>query len=110
MLDAQGQRGIEERVRDALGVLQQPGLVEKRMFGGVGYLVNGNMACGTHKGRLIVRVGREAHERALARPHTGEFDITGRAMSGWVMVEPEGCSMDDALDRWVREGVALSLI
>jgi len=100
---------LEERVRDALGELQQTGLVEKRMFGGVGYLVHGNMACGVHRGNLIVRVGVDAYERALARPHVRVFDITGRPMKGWVMMGPEGCATDDSLRQWVREGIAFAL-
>ena len=100
---------LEERVSDALGELQQSGLVEKRMFGGVGYLVHGNMACGVHRGTLIVRVGPDAYERALARPHANVFDITGRPMKGWVTVGPEGCSTDEALRQWVQEGIAFAL-
>jgi TfoX/Sxy family transcriptional regulator of competence genes len=100
---------LEERVRNLLGELDQPGIVEKRMFGGVGYLVHGNMACGVNKGSLIVRVGPDAYERALARPHVKVFDMTGRPMSGWVMVAPEGCSTDEVLRKWVEEGITFAL-
>lgn len=100
---------LEARVRDALGELDQPGLVEKRMFGGIGYLVHGNMACGTNKGSLIVRVGPEAYDQALARPHVRVFDMTGRPMAGWVMVGPEGCSTNDSLRQWLKEGIAFAL-
>jgi TfoX/Sxy family transcriptional regulator of competence genes len=100
---------LEERVRALLAELDQPGLVEKRMFGGLSYLVQGNMACGVNKGSLIVRVGPDAYERALARPYVRVFDMTGRPMAGWVVVEPEGCSADDDLRSWIREGVAFAL-
>jgi TfoX/Sxy family transcriptional regulator of competence genes len=95
--------GLAQRIREALGDL--PGLVEKKMFGGVGFMVHGNMACGVHKDALVVRVGPEGHEDALARPHTRPFDITGRPMTGWVMVAPEGCQSDEDLMDWVQDGV-----
>ncbi len=102
--------GLEQRIRELLdGGLCPSGFVEKRMFGGVGFLVGGNMACGVHKGRLIVRVGPGAYARALARPHAGAFDLTGRPMAGWVMVAAEGCQSEADLDRWVREGIEFAL-
>ncbi len=100
---------LEERIRNVLAELDQTGVVEKRMFGGSGYLVHGNMACGANKGNLIVRVGPDAYEAALRRPHVKVFDMTGRPMAGWVMVAPEGCSTDDTLRQWVQEGVAFAL-
>jgi TfoX/Sxy family transcriptional regulator of competence genes len=95
--------GLAQRVREALGDL--PGLVEKKMFGGVGYLVQGNMACGVNQDDLIVRVGPEAYEDALAEPHTRVFDMTGRPMRGWIVVTPEGYNSDADLDEWVQRGV-----
>ena len=77
----------------------------KKMFGGVGYLVNGNMACGVHKDYLIVRVGPELYQAALDQPHTSVFDITGRPMTGWVMVAPEGFGSDYGLKSWVMRGL-----
>ena len=91
------------RVTAALGDL--PGLTEKKMFGGVGYLLNGNMACGIYKEYLIVRVGPDAHQDALAKPHTKIFDITGRPMTGWVMVAPEGVTDERSLASWVQQGM-----
>jgi hypothetical protein len=91
------------RVRAALGDL--PGYTEKKMFGGVGYLLNGNMACGVHKDHLIVRVGPDQYQSALEKPHTKVFDITGQPMSGWVMVAPEGCADEAALAEWVQMGL-----
>ena len=80
--------GLAARVTEALG--GQDGLVEKKMFGGIGYLVHGNMACGVNRNDLIIRVGPAAYEEALAHPHTDVFDMTGRPMKGWIVVRPEG--------------------
>ncbi len=91
------------RVGAVLGNL--PGLTEKKMFGGLGYLLNGNMACGVHKKFLIVRVGPDAYQDVLGRAHTKVFDITGRPMTGWVMVSPEGLKTDGNLQRWVIQGL-----
>ncbi len=85
-------------------LLPEP-LEEKKMFGGVGFLLNGNMACGVHKESLIVRVGPEAYAEALSRPHARIFDLTGREMKGWVMVAPEGCKDDASLSKWVQMGL-----
>jgi len=94
------------RIRAALGPL--PTLVEKKMFGGVGFLVNGIMACGVHKNDLIVRVGPKNYEKALSRPHTRVFDMTGKPMAGWVMVEPQGCAVESSLKSWVEQGLAFA--
>jgi len=99
--------GLAHRVRELLA--EQAGFVEKKMFGGVGYMLHGNMACGVNQENLIVRVGPEQYETALARPHTRVFDITGRPMTGWVVVEPAGYESDAALEAWVRQGVDFAL-
>lgn len=96
--------GLAERVREALA--GEPGIEEKAMFGGVGFLTGGNMICGVLRDDLIVRVGPDAHREALAAPHVREFDITGRSMRGWVMVAPEGYAEDDDLAGWVARGLA----
>jgi hypothetical protein len=98
---------LEQRVQELLD--DQPELVAKRMFGGVGFMVQGNMACGVHKDKLIVRVGPDSYEEALSRRHTREFDMTGRPMRGWVMVEPEGFASDSDLQAWVLQGVGFAL-
>ena len=99
--------GLAQRIREVLG--EQPGLVEKKMFGGIGFMVRGNMACGVNKDALIVRVGSEKHEEALARPHTRPFDITGRPMKGWVMVVSDGYESDESLEDWVQQGLDFAL-
>ena len=95
------------RVSAALGAVE--GLAEKKMFGGIGYMIDGNMACGVHKEYLIVRVGPDAYPEALNDPDTKEFDITGRPMKGWVMISPEGVISEKNLKRWVQRGVEFAL-
>ena len=99
---------LAERTRQVLLDLQPTRLDEKKMFGGVGFMVQGNMACGVHKDKLVVRVGPERYLEALAMPHTVPFDMTGRAMKGWVMVEAHGCASDDDLKGWVQQGVSFA--
>ena len=94
---------LADRVRQDLGEL--PGLVERKMFGGIGYLINGNMACGVNKDDLIVRVGPEQYEEALQLPHARPFDFTGSPMKGWVMVAPQGYKSEQDLSEWVQQGV-----
>ncbi len=79
------------------------------MFGGIGYLVNGNMACGVYGDNLIVRVGVEIYERALKQPFTRPFDLTGKPMKGWLYVEPAGLQDDTELKKWVEEGIKFAL-
>ena len=99
--------GLAHRIQELLS--EQPGLVEKKMFGGVGFMLQGNMACGVNKEDLIVRVGPERYEEAVGRPYARPFDFTGRPMKGWVMVSAEGYETDDALKAWVQEGVEFAL-
>ena len=98
---------LVRRVREVLDV--EPDLVEKKMFGGVGFLLKGNMACGVNKEDLIVRVGPERYEEALADSHTRPFDMTGRPMRGWVVVTGEGYDSQEDLARWVKEGADFAL-
>jgi hypothetical protein len=97
---------LSARIRNLLDPM--PNLVEKKMFGGVGFLVNGNMACGVHKNVLIVRVGAASYEGTLSRSHTRPFDMTGRPMAGWVMVEPNGCTTEIDPKKWVEQGLAFT--
>ncbi len=98
---------LELRIREVLGGL--PDLSVKRMFGGIGFLVKGNMACGIYKDALIIRVGPDGYEEALTRPYTRPFDITGKSMKGWLMVEKEGYKSDEALKVWVQQGIDFAL-
>jgi hypothetical protein len=94
---------LAARVRPLLG--SRRGFSEKKMFGGVGFLLNGNMCVAVWKEFLIVRTGPDAYEAALAEPAVREFDITGRSMTGWVMVEPDGLESDRQLSEWVQRAV-----
>jgi TfoX/Sxy family transcriptional regulator of competence genes len=91
---------LAARIRDAIGGMRS--VEEKKMFGGVGFLLNGNMLVGVWKDSLIVRLGPEQGDNALKEPHVKEFDITGRAMKGWVLVAPEGVEADDQLKEWIQ--------
>ena len=99
--------GLAQRLREVLG--DRPDMVEKKMFGGVGVMLDGNMACGVRGDRLIVRVGPERYQTALSRPHVGEFPITGRPMRGWITVGPGGHNSDDDLADWVQQGLDFAL-
>lgn len=94
--------GLAQRIREALA--DADGLSERRMFGGIAFMLHGNMAVGISGDELMVRVGPEAYEDALAQPHARVFDMTGRVMRGWVVVAAEGIADDGALDDWVRRG------
>ena len=94
---------LAERIRQALH--RKKGVEEKKMFGGIGFLLNGNLLVGVWKDSLIVRLGPEEGGDALLEPHVSEFNITGRAMKGWVLVAPEGVEGDDQLSGWVQRAV-----
>ncbi|HXM81036.1 MAG TPA: TfoX/Sxy family protein [Burkholderiales bacterium] len=93
---------LAERIRKRLG--KRAGLTEKRMFGGIGFMLNGNMCCGVHGQEMIVRIDPEKTDQALSERHIRVFDLSGRAMKGWILVSPDGLSNDDALAKWVRSG------
>ncbi len=97
---------LAERTR--LIMAQTPGLEEKMMFGGVGFLIGGNMACGVSGDDLVVRVGPQDYSQALARPHVKVFAFTGRPMQGWVLVEPAGVASGTDLQAWVEQGTAFA--
>ena len=99
--------GLAQRVREEMSGL--PGYVEKRMFGGIGFLLRGNMAGGVIGEDLIVRVGPGEYESALAEPHTRPFDMTGRPMRGWVAVTAQGYESDEDLVDWIQRGVEYAL-
>jgi hypothetical protein len=94
--------GLEARIEELMDGWED--YEKKRMFGGICYLKSGNMAFGIWKDCLIVRCGPGRHEECLGREHTKEFDITGRSMSGWVMVSSEGVEDDGDLMDWMTAG------
>lgn len=85
------------------------GVDEKKMFGGVAYLIHGNMAVGVHGDDLMVRVGPENHAEAMKRPHTRVFDMTGKPMSGWVVVAAAGLTDQKVFADWIAQGLAYAL-
>lgn len=98
---------LAERIRDRLR--GTPALEEKKMFGGVGFLIRGNMAVGVHRESLLVRVDPAQNDEFLSWPHTRPFDMTGRPMQGWLLVDAAGWQHDDTLAEWIREGVEYAL-
>jgi TfoX-like protein len=98
---------LANRVREQLA--DQVQVTEKAMFGGLAFLLRGNMAVGISGDELMVRIGPEAADEALARPHTRVFDMTGRPMKGWILVEPAGTKTTRQLTPWVGRGVRFAL-
>jgi len=90
---------LAQRVRQLLS--KRNGFSERRMFGGVCFMINGNMCAGTWKDSLIVRLDKADHDRTLAEPHTRPADMTGRVMKGWAVVEPAGIESATDLKAWV---------
>ena len=92
---------LAARIRDQ--VTGEPGLSEQKMFGGLAFLVNGNMAvAASSQGGLLLRVPPERTEELLAEPHTSSFAMGGREMKGWLRVDPP----EDELERWVDLGLS----
>ena len=91
------------RIRQQLA--RRKNVEEKKMFGGVGFLLGGNLLVGVWKESLVVRLGPDEGEEALKEPHVKEFDITGRPMRNWVLVEPAGVEDDDQLAGWIGRAV-----
>ena len=98
---------LAERVLNILG--PEPSLVQKKMFGGVAVMLQGNLACGVIRSDLIVRVPKDEYAAALTKPHVREMDVTGRSMHGWVVVGPEATDDDASLQDWVATGAAYAL-
>jgi TfoX/Sxy family transcriptional regulator of competence genes len=98
---------LAHRVRELMA--DEPGLTEKRMFGGLAFLLDGNMSVGiSSQGGLMVRVDPDAPDDLLSRPHTRPFEMRGRSMAGWIRVAPEGIATKRQLSPWVRRGVAFA--
>ncbi|MGR8935161.1 MAG: TfoX/Sxy family protein [Gammaproteobacteria bacterium] len=93
-----GPASLEDRIRNSLTGLP---ISEKRMFGGVTFLLNGNMLCCASKQGLMVRVGKDAEPQALANPMAKRCEGTGRPMPGFISIEPDGISQDDILADWL---------
>ena len=95
---------LADRIRSV--VQAEPGLTERRMFGGLAFLIRGNMAVGaSNQGGLLLRVDPKRTEALIGGPHVRRFEMRGRAMDGWLRVDTEAVDTDDDLRRWVRHGV-----
>jgi TfoX/Sxy family transcriptional regulator of competence genes len=98
---------LAHRIREL--VSSEDGLSEMAMFGGLAFLLNGNMAvAASGQGGLLVRVDPEASARALASPHARPMEMRGRAMNGWIRVDADGVRTRRQLEAWVRRGVAFA--
>jgi TfoX/Sxy family transcriptional regulator of competence genes len=95
--------GVAERLGEVFENI--PFSSEKKMFGSLGFMVHGHMACGVINEQLMVRVGKENYQDALRKPFVREMDFTGRALTGFVYIEPEGFENDEELESWVRLSV-----
>ncbi len=96
---------LARRIREL--VRSEPGIAEKRMFGGLAFLLNGNMAVSASgQGGLMLRVDPAETEKLLSKRHARPFEMRGRAMEGWLRVDPEGVRTKRQLEPWVARGVA----
>ncbi|MCP5118939.1 MAG: TfoX/Sxy family protein [bacterium] len=104
--------GLAQRLREGLrshDSVAPESVVEKKMFGGLGFMVQGNMCCGVSGEELMLRVGRAAYEEALARPHARPMDFTGKPMRGFVYVDEAGFESDEDLTGWLDLSVRFTL-
>ncbi len=94
---------VASRVRKALGKID--GVSEKKMFGGLAFMVYGNMCCGVLQDKLMVRVGPEAYRPLLSKPFAHEMDFTGKPLTGFLYVEAKGFSTTKDLNFWVKKSL-----
>ena len=98
--------GLAQRIREVTADDRR--VTEKKMFGGLAFMIGGNMACGIVKGELMVRVGPDAYDECLQQPHAREMDFTGRALKGMVYIGMDGFESDEDLNAWVGRGVSFA--
>lgn len=96
--------GIAQRIRDALG--PRTDVEERSMFGGVAFLINGNMSVGVTKESMTIRMAKEGHLQVLTEPHVRPMDFTGRPMKGWVYLDANAVDDEEEFRSWVARGVA----
>ena len=97
---------LAERITAILA--SHSGLTERKMFGGIAFMLNGHMCCGVTMSDLMVRVGPDAYEDSLAQPHARPMDLTGRPMTGMIYVGAAGYEDDAGLRAWVDRGVTFA--
>jgi hypothetical protein len=98
---------VAQQVRKAL--TKYPGITEKKMFGGLAFLLRGNMCCGIMGNELMVRVGPQGYEAALSRPHTRKMDFTGKPLKGFVYVSPAGFGAKKGFEAWIEKATEFAL-
>ena len=98
--------GLAQRVRTALAA--HTAVDEKKMFGGLTFMLNGHMCCGIVRDELMVRLGLDQYADAIVQPHARQMDFTGRPMRGMIMVAPAGLESDADLEAWVQRGVTFA--
>lgn len=101
--------GLAERVRDVLRG-RRGSVREQHMFGGLAFMVEGNMAVGIIGDGLLVRTGKTGQDEALAKPHARSMQMGNRTMGGFVVVDPPGLAADEDLDGWIARGVEVATI
>ncbi len=99
----EGEEELIERIR--LLIKRRKGYSEKKMFGGICFMINGNMCAGPWKGALIVRLGKNKHDETQSETHAKPMDITGKVMKGWALIEPAGIATDEALKSWLQRSI-----
>lgn len=97
---------LADRIREVLAPRSE--VSERKMFGGIAFMIAGNMCCGVIGEDLMVRLGTEDAERALAEPHVRPMDFTGKPMETAIYVDPEGTADDESLAAWVEAGADLA--
>jgi hypothetical protein len=96
-------RSLADRIRQALA--GRRGITERKMFGGLVFFLHDKICVGIWHQSLIARIGVDQAAQALKQPHVGEFDVTGRPMKGWIMVEPEGLETAAQLEAWIESAL-----
>ena len=94
---------LATRIEDQIG--DHPAVTSRKMFGGIAYMLQGNMAVGIHNDGLMVRIPREEHDNAVNEPGVREFDMTGKRMRGWVVVDSATIADDQTLAQWIDRGM-----
>jgi TfoX/Sxy family transcriptional regulator of competence genes len=94
---------LAQRIRDHIG--DAPAVAEKKMFGGIAFMNHGNMAVGVSKDDLMVRIGPDAHAEAVTEPGVRDFDLSGKRMKGWVLVDSQATADDNDLHDWIDVGM-----
>jgi hypothetical protein len=94
---------LADRIQKLL--IRKKGIETRKMFGGMTFLLHGNLLVGAWKQSLIARVGPEEGELALLEPHVKRFDITGKPMKNWILVEPEGLATEEQLNDWITRAL-----